>query len=302
MRELRTQRREVDQKALRYRTAQPSDWDTLIEESTRIYDGDELKIVYEVLPAIPEDLLTAFKSINSYYLKGARAEGLQVHSRVIGFQPRLALRRDYCTRASMSWDYPKSHDTFMRYALKASEIYREQVPLAYAAQASMLFEKVKPEWRIPGTVFTSGIANWDAPLHYHTDTGNFPGTWNAMYALTFDCDGGQLSLPEYGLGFSFKRPAYIIFPAQDVLHGVTPLQKRSRLAYRYSVVYYALALMCHCLSAQEEVVRIQKIRTVREHKRAGLIERSPEELKAFVTKGAKEKAAKNASAAHRKKT
>lgn len=287
MKQLRTQRREVDSKALRYRSAAVTDYDQLITESTKVYDGDELKIVFKVLEQPPSDLLEAFRTIR--YQRTERTDGLGTQSRVLGYQPRLTIRRDFCTAAMMAQDHPKQHETFLRYAQLSTEIYREEVPGAYLKQAALIDEKVRPEWRIPKSVFTSGIVNYDNPLHYHTDTGNFPDTWNAMYALTFDMSGGQLVLPEYRIGFSFAQPAFIIFPAQNVLHGVTPLKKLSTLAYRYSVVYYALRGMCHCLAPQDELARIQRIKTERELKRSGLKKWTEAELKQIRGKGEKAK-------------
>ena len=48
---------------------------------------------------------------------------------------------------------------------------------------------VRPEWRIPGTIFTSGIINKNNPLRYHRDAGNFPRLWSCMYAIAADCGG-----------------------------------------------------------------------------------------------------------------
>ncbi len=277
----------VDPAALRLRAAQDSDYDELVTESARVYEGSDLRIVFEVLDRPPEDLISAFKHIA--YIKTARAGGLKSQARVLGFLPRVTIRNDYCRSADMAAKHPREHGVFCNYARKATQIYREWAPDQYAAQQLLLAQKVKPAWQIPGSAFTSGIVNWDNPLHYHTDTGNFPGTWNAMYATAFDCAGGHLVVPELRLAFSFHKPAFVIFEAQKFLHGVTPLQKRSKLAYRYSVVYYALQGLCSCLATPiEELERTQKVRTQRELKRAGLIARSPEEeadIKARAARG-----------------
>jgi hypothetical protein len=90
-----------------------------------------------------------------------------------------------------------------------------------------------------------------------------------MYAISHDCAGGYLAVPELNIGFSFDRPALIMFDGQGLIHGVTPLEKRSKEAYRYSVVYYALQQMCKCGTLDEELARIRKVKTQRELKRAG---------------------------------
>ena len=291
MRTLQATLHPVDHKALRFRSAAVGDYDTLITESVRIQEGDDLRIVFQVMDEAPEDLIKAFRTIN--YNKSSRTAGLTTQARVLGSLPRITIRRDYCTMSGMASEHPAAHATFLNYARKASSIYKEFAPTEQAAQQELVESKVKPGWRISDSVFTSGIVNWDNPLNYHTDTGNFPGTWNAMYALARDMSGGQLVVPEFRIAFSFAKPAFIIFEAAKFLHGVTPLRKLSSLSYRYSVVFYALQQLCNCLSPAEELDRIQKVKTVRELKRAGIIERDPKEaaaLAARVLRGQKARA------------
>jgi hypothetical protein len=287
MKTLSAIRASVDPKALRLRAAQDSDYDALVTESTRVYDDSGvLRVVYEVLDRPPEDLISAFKSIE--YNKSARTGGLMSQARVLGYLGRITIRNDYCRASDMADKHPREHAVFCNYARKATKIYSQWAPQQYAEQELLLAAKVKPAWRIPEASFTSGIVNWDNPLHYHTDSGNFPDTWNAMYATAFDCAGGHLVVPELRLAFSFHKPAFVIFEAQKFLHGVTPLQKRSSMAYRYSVVYYALQSLCQCLKTPaEELERCQKVRTQRELKRAGLIKRDPKEEADFQARAAR---------------
>lgn len=254
-----------DHKSETYRRAAEGHFRTLLKDSTQVYVDGKLRIHFEVLPEVPADLLRAFQTIN--YGETFRTNGLKVTSRTIGSLPRVTIRRDFCTASSLTHEHPEAHTIFTQYAYRADARYCEVNPVLYAHHREVV-EKVKPCWRLGGTVFTSGIANHDNALDYHLDKGNFPNLWSAMYALSYDCAGGLLSVPELDLGFSFQRPSLIMFDGQGLLHGVTPLEKRSRESYRYTVVYYAMQQLCHCGTPEEELARIRRVRTEREVKRS----------------------------------
>lgn len=94
-----------------------------------------------------------------------------------------------------------------------------------------------------------------------------------MLVFKRDIVGGHLSCPEYGLGFKLKNNSLLMFDGQSILHGVTPIQKKSASAYRYSIVYYSLQQMWKCMSVDEELARIRNKKTEREIKRAkGIID------------------------------
>jgi hypothetical protein len=241
-------------------------FDTLISEPCIITNDVGVPIiVYQHIEESTEDLLSACKNIKYQYAD--RSSGMMSQSRVLGFQPRIGFRRDFCSRSSMARDYPAYHEIFLRWAAKASSLYKGANPANYDKQNSQL-EAVRPEWRIPDSVFTSGIVNKDNNLRYHNDTGNFQGVWSCMLVLQRDMQDGYLVVPKYGIAFTFSQPSIFMFDGQSLLHGVLPMRRKSNLGYRYSVVYYALKQMCKCLSPQEEIDRIRTLKTEREIKRA----------------------------------
>jgi hypothetical protein len=264
MNKLELSRQHHDPRAYRFKRAHDRDFSQLVTESTDVFVEGKLRIHFEVLPEVPAELLGALQRIT--YGKHYRTDGLLTQSRVFGNQPRVTLRRDFCTAAGLATDSPTEHAVLLDWAQCADAIYRRLNPELYARHLEHV-TKVKPEWMLRDTVFTSGIANKDNALFYHLDSGNFKDVWSAMYALSLDCSGGNLAVPELGIGFSFERPALIMFDGQGLIHGVTPLEKRSKAAYRYSVVYYALQQMCKCGTLDEELTRIRKVKTQREVKR-----------------------------------
>lgn len=266
MKRIDVERLEVDAAALKFRGATGADFDQVIVQSVDVYSRGEFLAAYRRLPKMPADLLGAFKATR--YGETARTAGLVTRSRTLGFAPRVTIRRDYCTQASLAHEQPAVHEVYMEYARRAAAEYEKINPSRYA-RAMGLVSQALPEWRIAGTPFTSGIVNSDNPLRYHHDAGNFKEVWSCMYALASDCAGGVLAMPELRLGFSFAEPGLIMFDGAGLLHGVTAIERRSALAYRYSVVFYGLQQMCNCLSEADELQRIRKVRMVREKKRRG---------------------------------
>lgn len=122
--------------------------------------------------------------------KGKRTLGLKSASRVIGYRPRLILRNDYCSPASLAKDDPKAHALMVELGARAAELYAQACPEKYAAHLALTKEKVLPEYHIGGSPFTSGIINRDNALKYHFDAGNFKGVASAMVCFREEATGG----------------------------------------------------------------------------------------------------------------
>jgi len=230
-------------------------------------DTDEHVITFRPFTELPfAPLLEAVKRLR--YQENYRTEGLKSRSCTFGFQPRIPLRRDYCSVAASAYNQPDQHKVLIQYGRETARIFERLLPELYGYQQSML-EGVKPEWREPNTHFTSGIANDRNVLHYHRDAGNFPGALSTMLSLTRDMGsaGGKLIVPEYDIGIEFTGFELAIFNGAALVHGVTPLKLHAAQAFRYTVVYYALQAMCRCGTKNEELTRIKKVKTVREAQR-----------------------------------
>ena len=188
-------KRDVDVKAWWRKIAPDSShYSTLLDTSSLLFVDGEPAGFYVTLP---EDevfqIRQACQAIE--YQSTYRTVGLRTCSRVIGFQPRLALRRDYCTSVALERESPESHSALCAGAALVAKYLQGYFPEQHAAQARIVQERVKPEWVLPGSHFTSGIVNWNSQLRYHFDAGNFPGTWNAMLTFKKDIDGGYLAIP-----------------------------------------------------------------------------------------------------------
>lgn len=242
------------------------DFEMFISESTTfISKEDEILGVYLEQASNLDELAFHLKSVE--YALSTRSGGMPTISRVFGYQPRITMRRDFCNEASFNQDYPKAYEIVKNQADKAAILYHQHNPMLFEKHSQMA-DKLKPEHRIPMTPFSSGIINKNNQLRYHYDSGNFKNVWSAMFVMRKDTEGGYLSLPNYGIGIELKNNSLMLFDGQSVLHGVTPINMLNKNSYRLSIVYYSLAGMWKCLTPQEELNRIRKVKTQRETKRA----------------------------------
>lgn len=258
-------RRELDLEQFKMRSAKEADYAELITESTLIYEGDRLMIAYVELDMDCRDVVNALQNIK--YEVGTRTSGLKSTSRIFGFNPRNTLRKDFCSATSLAREQPEYHATIAAYAAKVGEYYEQLNPDLYSQHQQTTEQHVIGDYRIKESPFTSGIINKNNPLKYHFDSGNFADVWSGMLVFKRDVEGGYLSVPQYDVGFELKHNSLLMFDGQGLLHGVTPIKRLSKAAFRYSIVYYSLRQMWNCLPITDELLRIKKLRTEREEKR-----------------------------------
>jgi hypothetical protein len=196
--------------------------------------------------------------------------GITTRSAIFGYRPRIPLRQDFCSATSMATGQQREHQVITDFAANLAKIYEEYFPDTYAKHKAEVEQRVKDEWRIGNSVFTSGIVNNNNPLQYHTDTGNFKGMMSNMIAFRDGIFGGRLVLPEYDVKLEIADNTITIFNGQDIVHGVTPLKKFKPNGYRYTIVYYSLEQMWKCDGINEEVQRIRKLKKEREMRRTQL--------------------------------
>jgi hypothetical protein len=250
--------------------ASSADWDTLVDEPTAVYTDDgQLFAVLGLLAGDFSHLAARLLDVPRH--DDIRTGAMMTRSRTFGYSPRNAVRRkEACHGFALNREHPHVFGDLSRLAVEAEQLYAEHVPAVHAAHVARMAE-VHPAWRLCGTVFTSGIVNYDSPLQLHRDAGNFPDTWNVQLVFRRDVDGGHFVVPGARLAFATFDHSYLLLDAQATVHGVSPIVKRKRSGYRTSVVYYSLRQLCQCGSPDAERERAKRKRTEREQRRAGLI-------------------------------
>ena len=248
------------------RPARDDDYDTLLTESCRLMEGEKLIGVYIVLPKTKETetLREIVKRID--YTKNRRTSGLTTTSKVFGYLPREIIRKDYCSSADLATKNAKYHAFICKFGETLTENYKESCPEMFEYHESITKDKIKPEWTINNTPYTSGIINKNNQLNYHWDRGNYKKVFSNMVAFRDKVEGGHLAIPEYNIGLEIADLSLTFFAGQEVLHGVTPFHTNQG-GYRYTLVYYTMNQMWKCEDVSTEVARIRQRKTTREKNR-----------------------------------
>ena len=265
MKTIEIHKREINLKNYKRRSALEEDCTTLIDEDCIITSNGEPIIYYSKTKIDTSALRWAVNTVK--YNKLERTGGLVSHSTVFGYIPRRVLLADFCHAALMATKFPKQHYIITNFAKDLEQTYTDYFLETYEKHKAIIKERIKEEWKIENSVFTSGIVNKDNPLKYHHDRGNFKGVLSNMVCFKKGIKGGRLSIPEYDIKLEIADDTLVIFNGQEILHGVTPIKKTHPKGYRYTVVYYSMEQMWKCDSLNEETDRIRKKKKEREFKR-----------------------------------
>jgi len=263
---LNAQLKSLDCKELRKHHAKESDCEIVVTQNTTVLLNDKPIVVYIAnLPKATDALFDALTKIK--YDINTRTSGMVTSSKIFGYAPRNAIRQLSCRAAAIAYQHPAESNILKKFAAIAAEQYRATNAELAEKHNRLTDEKVKPEYRMAGSMFTSGIVNHNNPLKYHFDAGNYPGVWSAMFAFKRHVDGGRLACPEIGMAFECANGSLTMFDGQSILHGVTPIIKKTPEAVRYTVVYYSLKQMWSCESNQGEIERMREMRMKIENSR-----------------------------------
>jgi hypothetical protein len=260
--------RDIDPKLLCRRSAKESDCDTLITEDCVVTVGGQTKIVYLSRLSHP-DVDRARAAVQTVRFPGnTRTSGLVTQSRIFGYAPRNVLRNHPCRATTMAIEHPSEHTAICNAAPAIDSQYRKFFSEVHEHHSEAT-ARVREQWMIPGSVFTSGIVNYNNPLQYHFDSGNFSQVCSAMVGFRHKTQGGHLACPELGIAFEIGDRSLILFDGQKLLHGVTPIKRLAEDAFRFTIVYYSLKQMWNCETVKGEVDLLRSRRTAFERKRAG---------------------------------
>lgn len=288
------ERRPLDLEAYKLRGAKESDCSTLVTRSTGLFENGQMIVAYWELddqglddlimtPQQREEFKRIFNGMEwalprIHYTRKDRTNGMYATTRVFGYQPRIALRRDFCTATTLATEAPEEHQAIADGSKIIDACYRSLHPDLYRVHHQQT-DRVLADYHLEDSPFTSGIINDNNPLPYHYDAGNFRQVWSGMLVFKFAIAGGYLNLPEFDLAIQLKHRSLLMFDGQGILHGVTPIQRLTPEARRFSIVYYSLAGMWNCAPLSDELVRIRKLRTEREASRLAKRRENAEQLK-----------------------
>lgn len=225
-----------------------------------VYPADDMPIVLA-----PSGLDTSFIKEWLHELRFEKnkrpGSGMAQRSIYTNSTGRVPWRDDCCNISKFSVDYPELQRELNKIAQRLSDAYKAWLPDEHHKHVTRVFnskEKIRKDYRIGKTPFTSGIINKDSSLTYHVDDRNLKGTISAMLVLTEGMRGGNLVLPEYKMTIELNDGDIVMFNGGNIVHGVSPMQAYLEKAFRYSIVFYTLAGMHECLGLDDEKRRINR--------------------------------------------
>lgn len=254
--------KDIDISLYKKRTALDEDAEHLITEDTLITTNGIPVLLYCKLTEPTDALKWAVQTIK--YSSSVRTRGLKSASTVFGYSPKLAMRNDFCTATAMANNFPKQHYLVTEFAQHLTQYYQDNFPEIFHKHQEIVEEKIKDQWVIPGTPFTSGIINKDSALKYHFDAGNFKGVLSNMVAFKQGVIGGRLVLPAYNIKLEIADNTLTVFDGQSILHGVTSFEKEASNGYRYTIVYFSLEQMWKCETVTNELIQTRARKKQRE--------------------------------------
>lgn len=260
MKTVHVKKSKVDYKEFIRRSATTDDYSELIHEPCIIKDeNDRIIGVYGVLTG---DRLEQLRNVilKVKMGKNRRTQGLKTQSRIFGYMPREPIRKNWCSSVVLAREQPREHAIVCQFATVLADYYKTYAPEIYSKHLEIVKQKVKPQWKIKDSPFTSGIINKNNPLKYHFDSGNFNQVYSNMVGFRKNVEGGHLAMPEYDIALDISDGSITFFDGQSILHGVTPIEYTSEDAYRFTIVYYSLKGMWKCLPIDEEIARIREIK------------------------------------------
>jgi hypothetical protein len=197
-------------------------------------------------------------SKNEYRLSGI----VSAHQTFGNVAPMKLRRRFGCATSSFSRGHPRVDRALRVLGGEAWLRFAEILPEVAETHEALVTGRILDDWLLDSLLpFTSGIINNSAALPYHRDASNVPGSWSLMICLRRDVEGGHLHIPGYGVTLGVEDLSVIVFDGQAHLHGVTPMRRTDRRAFRYTIVYYAKAGCGACGPRAQEVVRAARVAT-----------------------------------------
>lgn len=265
----------TDEKKLMGIYARDSDATLMIDDDVIVTENGVPILVYIASAGI--DTAPFKKILDNHKFKdfnrARRVGGFKSKSVSFGFKPRAPLRRQPCSLSGLSRTTNGVQEIIEQWTKVVTSNYERCLPEKVAEHLRIVDEVIR-DYRLAGTVFTSGIVNQSSQLPYHFDSGNFEGAWSAMLGMKSGVDGGRLVIPKYGLSLGISDGSMTFFDGQNALHGVTPIMKTKTGGHRYTVVWYSIQQMWKCLTTEDELDSVNGMMDRGRKMRAGLIPES----------------------------
>jgi hypothetical protein len=183
---------------------------------------------------------------------GGRPSGL------VGFYPR-GWSWPYCRCTPFTRDDLEGWRALKRLFRAMDRLDAAEMPEVYQAQLRYAREP-SPDFIVPGTVFTTGMANstWAHPAHRHPGNLSLGASVMAVFRQGH-YRGGLFVLPQYRIAADLRDRDVVLFDSR-AWHGNTVLEPAGGDFERLSFVAYYPRKMLECGSALQENDRAKRRR------------------------------------------
>lgn len=158
-----------------------------------------------------------------------------------GVPPKPHMRRNYPTVSSVHRE--KTAKNFIKAMIllgkECERIIRDIMPDQYEKQKELIEKNCPKKYRLTD-LFTSSISNYNISADYHIDKANLTGCVNAIIAKRKNSTGGNTTIPDYGATVASYDNSLLVYPAWRNIHGVTPINQKTKDGYRNTLVFYPL--------------------------------------------------------------
>lgn len=179
----------------------------------------------------------------------------EVQSGILGFYERTS-RMPYCRACAWNLNNPSKMKMMVPMVEQVDALLKKHAPERYEKQA-IFARKAHKDFLIGNTNFSTLTVNKNFRTAYHKDVGNVEHGISAMTVIKQGrWSGANLCFPAYEIAVKLDHRDVIIFDPHE-FHGNTELYRLSKDAVRCSVVFYFRDKIQECLSAKEELLRVQ---------------------------------------------
>lgn len=240
----------------------------LIDSPTKVLAPNGKLLLYYT--KMPKHLYEMSKvvALNTKPVRSGRTNiGIPQLSTVYGFMPRIAIREDYCRLTKKSKEEEKNFKLSLELNKAVAQFYKKVDKQVYNTAMEDVRAQVLPDYRLTDTPWTNCNVNLNQVIKYHTDSGNIKGDYSNVIIVKEGVEGGYLACPELGYTLAQQDGYMVFFDGQSILHGVTPCTFKGKDSYRCSIVFYTLENLRLCYPYEDELKRVQHVKTMQASQR-----------------------------------
>ena len=189
------------------------------------------------------------------WISGRVRHGKEVKSSSVGYlEPRGGVQGHglrggdklmSCRMTEWTGAHPDRFESLFPLFQEVSRLFKTNVPARYGNQ-KRCYDATSPDFRIPGTVFTTLTVNNTWPTGVHQDAGDLDAGFSCLGVFRRgEFRGGALTFPEWRVSVDMQHGDLLLMDAHQ-WHGNTDLELIDPDAERVSVVLYYRTEMTKC--------------------------------------------------------